>query len=737
MVEQQQQQQQQQQHPQDAAVNGDHETKRSNGNRWPRSIVDEKTPLTTKSSTTTTYDNDDDSANDAHNNNDSRNNNNNNNNNIISILNYARRLIYVSHAFSQFSEVAWQFSLILFLAAFTQYKSMILVSTYGMLSWMAVCLFGATAGRFVDGTNRLVAARRFIWCENLAVVLATLLCYRLLLLQQQWRGDDDGDDDDENNNDSSAAEEDYNDSDNASSSSSSSSSWLHGVPTDRHSLLLLLGIHFFGPLAMLLDKGFLVSMERDWVVVMSEQAAAQGGAVVVVVATNNNDNSSDDHDDHHARKTKHANVTAAQARWLSTTNVVMKQIDLTCQIIGPAVVGFVIAAFDSTGGGAPNIQHDDIHNNNNNNTTRSASTDLTGAVLLVGFVNIAALVVEYICTARVYHLIPALAIKRDAAATAAAGASSSSLSLSPLHSRTLSETNDSNSQGGEEQEEEEDLSGKPRIIVAATRNGNTHDQNDSMVGCGISRQIRHCCSGGGRGRGRRRQQPMEATWHGFRRQFLPAGLRIYFKQRIAWGGVGLSLLYLNCLTFGGLMTAYLVWKGMPFETVGIWRGISSALGLSGTVAYHASVRKTTLVNTGMWSIVLEFICLSLCFASFLVPDYTISVAMLIAGVCFSRVGLWVFDITIAQLMQEFIPENVRGVVGGTQQSINAFFQLGSFALGLIFPDPRDFWIYALAGYIAIALAMLFYFFGVFIHAPRFLTTAEKTSRSTAATAISI
>jgi Ferroportin1 (FPN1) len=700
--------------------------------------VDEQTPLVVVSRIVSNVS--DGSA--ANANNDS---NNINSNNKISILNYARRLIYVSHAFSQFSEVAWQFSLVLFLAAFTQYKSMILVSTYGMLSWMAVCLFGATAGRFVDGTNRLKAARRFIWCENLAVVMATILCYRLLSLQQLRHN---------HNNDDTSSHEDYIDGNNESSSSSS---WLHGVPTDRHSLLLLLGIHFFGPVAMVLDKGFLVSIERDWVVVLSEQAQSSSNtikeegnsssllsplgddddaaAAVAVAATNGKDENDGDDDDDVSHRKKHE-VTAVQALWLSTTNVVMKQIDLTCQIIGPAMVGFVISAFDSTGGAAPAINNN-IHNSSatgsrrissSSSSSSNASTDLTGAVLLVGLVNIAALVVEYICTARVYHLIPALSIKRQPPVAAPRGASSSSsLTVSPRQSRTLSTKTNGSSNGQDDEQEDEVLSRKPMIIVDATRNSN-NDQDDSMVGCGMGQQIRNCCGGGhDRSRGRLWRMEASTSWHGFRRQFLPHGLRIYFKQPIAWGGVALSLLYLNCLTFGGLMTAYLVWKGMRFETVGICRGISSALGLSGTLAYHASVRKTTLVNTGMWSVVLEFICLSLCFASFLVQDYSISVAMLITGVCLSRVGLWVFDITIAQLMQEFIPENVRGVCGGSQQALNAFFMLGSFALGLIFPDPHDFWIYALVGYIAIALAMLFYFFGVFVHASRFLTRAENTS----------
>jgi iron-regulated transporter 1 len=185
---------------------------------------------------------------------------------------------------------------------------------------------------------------------------------------------------------------------------------------------------------------------------------------------------------------------------------------------------------------------------------------------------------------------------------------------------------------------------------------------------------------------------------------------------------------LNALTFGAIMTAYLVFRGMRLETVGIWRGISSAVGLAGTFVYHASVKRTTLVNTGMWSIIYEFACLSICFASLFVDDFNLSMGMLIAGACASRIGLWVFDIAVTQLFQEFIPDGIRGAVGGTQQSLNAFFSLFSFGLGLVFPDPREFHIYIAAGYGAVGVAAIMYTLGVYIRRDEFLTSSEKEAR---------
>jgi len=494
------------------------------------------------------------------------------------VLAHARRLLYVSHLFAQFSEVAWQFCLILFLAAFCNYKSLILVSSYGLLSNGCVFSFGAKAGRFVDGSNRLFAAQRFILSENLCVLVASVFCY-LLLGQAQQQPQSTG-----------MAELNHR-----------LGQRLDGVPSDVTSLILLIGIHILGAIAMVLDKGFLVAMERDWVVVMSQ----------------------------------YAGTGASCKRWLSQTNVAMKQIDLSCKVAAPAVAGFLIAAFDK-GSSSMDSRH---------------GQDLRGAALMVGAINGAALVVEYICTARIYHMLPALAIKKQIFTTAA------------------SPPEDPESQ---QREADQQVTGSPP------------------------------------------QKP--SRW-----SIVPHSLQVYLDQSTSMAGISLSLLYLNVLSFGGIMTAYLVWRGMGLDTVGLWRGVSSAIGLLGTFAYHISSKKTSLMNTGMWSITYQFCFLSLCYMSLFMQNYTLSLSLLILGVCASRIGLWVFDISVTQLMQEYVDEAVRGIVGGVQQSLNSFFFLLSFGLGIVFPDPKDFHILVGAGYVSVGLALILYAFKIYGHRGSFLS----------------
>jgi iron-regulated transporter 1 len=496
-------------------------------------------------------------------------------------VHYARRLLYVSHFFAQFSEISWQFCLTLFLAASTDYQSLILVSTYGIATGLAVCIAGPITGRFIDASNRLLVAQRLIWLENISVLMATVCCFILLSKQSVTTSH-------EETNDAVEKHE----------------SWLsyrlQGVPLDLVSVLSLLGIHTLGAAAQVLDKAFLVAIERDWVVVLSQAAAT-------------------------SMHTQEDAIESTFKTWLSVTNVAMRQIDLSCKVAAPAAAGLLIPLF--AGGKSSPTGH-----------------DMRWVCLLVGAVNIVALVVEYICTERIYRLIPALAIKS---------------------------LNNDKSDDGEE--------------AKVLRTGEGATGMDSS--CGIFR--------------------------------LPHGLRIYMAQSISWAGLALALLYVNSLTFGnGIMTAYLLYRGMKLELVGTCRGIASVIGLLGTLVYHQSVKRMSLEATGMWSIVYEVGCLALSCGSLFIDLDSLSLTMLISSICLSRIGLWVFDIAVTQLQQERVQPDVRGVVGGVQESLNAFFGVLCFTLGIIFPSIKDFHMYAFVAFTSVGTAACLYAFGVYYSYPR-------------------
>lgn len=542
----------------------------------------------------------------------------------MEVLNHSRILLYISHFCAQFSETAWQFALLLFLGAFVQYQSLLLVSTYGLLSNGAICLFSTYVGyRFIDrSANRWRSVRILIMAQNLCVIVASMQCYLLLRQSNHIHVVTNG-----NHNDTTTTANDPVDNP-GSSSPHDHSHVVHSIiPTDLHSILLLIGIHLFGPIANILDRGITVTMERDWVVVMGQVAISFSQAQQPPEQTQGDDTKN-------ATTATITNVAAAatttttsSSSWLVETNVTMKQIDLCCKILSPAIAGLLIDLFDR---GNQNNHH------------------LPTAALIVSIINIISLLGEYICCQRIYTMIP------------------------ELHHKQITEQSNNHSNDTTISMEMTDQEIKQRSSI--------------LVRC------------------------------------LPSSLLLYLQQPVSYAGIGLSLLYLNTLTFGGVMMSYLLYRGMKISTVGTWRGISSLIGLLGTIVYQKSIQRgMNIITTGMYSVLYQLLCISFSMISMFVSNFHLSMAFMIIGVCTSRIGLYVFEISVTQLMQMNIPEGIRGTIGGIQESCNAFFQLSSFALCLVFSNPHDFIIPVAAGYIAVASAALLYSIGIYRQSHHFIT----------------
>jgi len=59
-------------------------------------------------------------------------------------------------------------------------------------------------------------------------------------------------------------------------------------------------------------------------------------------------------------------------------------------------------------------------------------------------------------------------------------------------------------------------------------------------------------------------------------------MRAFFSQSVWEAGVALSLLYLNVLSFGNIMIAYLNYRQMNTTVIGLTRGVGETIGLLGT-----------------------------------------------------------------------------------------------------------------------------------------------------------
>jgi len=72
------------------------------------------------------------------------------------------------------------------------------------------------------------------------------------------------------------------------------------------------------------------------------------------------------------------------------------------------------------------------------------------------------------------------------------------------------------------------------------------------------------------------------------------------------------------------------------------------------------------------------------------------------------IGLWIADLTVNQLQQERVPEDIRGLIGGTQHSLNQFFDMLRYILIIILPQMPQFGYHVGLSVLSVFTASLIY-----------------------------
>ena len=220
-------------------------------------------------------------------------------------LQRSQRWLYLSHFVAHFSENYWQFSVILFLSAISNFESIFYISTFGLSLNIGTLLVTPCLGNWIDrrlkeGDEQLRILRCLLVGKHTAVMVLALLCSLVLRatttmpLLPQSEADDD-----------------------SSSSSSSPVNVVPNKPLAVAAIVALAGTHILGTAAQVLDQTYNIIIERDLVVVLSQYYAAVGND-----ADSNN---------------------TFQCEWLSKTNATMKQIGL----IAPGMISFLILEDDN------------------------------------------------------------------------------------------------------------------------------------------------------------------------------------------------------------------------------------------------------------------------------------------------------------------------------------------------------------------------------------------------------
>ncbi|XP_059199431.1 solute carrier family 40 member 1 [Centropristis striata] len=233
-----------------------------------------------------------------------------------------------------------------------------------------------------------------------------------------------------------------------------------------------------------------------------------------------------------------------------------------------------------------------------------------------------------------------------------------------------------------------------------------------------------------------------------------AGWVAYYNQNIFFAGMSLAFLYMTVLGFDCITTGYAYTQGLNGSVLSLLMGASAVSGICGTVAFTWVRKKCGLIRTGFISGVAQLSCLLLCVISVFAPGspfdlsvspfqdlYThlvgetplthvvtggntttaapaeelsplqsyMSVSLLFAGVIAARVGLWSFDLTVTQLIQENVIESERGVINGVQNSMNYLLDLLHFIMVILAPNPEAFGLLVIISVSFVAMGHIMYF----------------------------
>ncbi|XP_067843641.1 ferroportin-like isoform X2 [Heptranchias perlo] len=364
-------------------------------------------------------------------------------------------------------------------------------------------------------------------------------------------------------------------------------------------------------------------------------------------------------------------VVAGSSDKLSGMNATLRQIDLLSKLLSPMAVGQIM----------------------------TFSSSVVGCGVIAGW-NLFSMCFEYLLLKKVYKMTPALAKKGD----------------KQTKQQDISE-------GNQTAFKDSKMTSTTVSVEDELINSNSTNQNHEEIGCIKGVLV-----------------PGMKTFRD--------GWIIYYRQPMFLAALGLSFLYMTVLGFDGITTGYAFAQGISSSVLSIMVALSALTGLIGTMFFTILKKYCGLIHTGCFSSIAQITCLTLCIASVFapgspfdlsVPLYSstpvqlethatdisnahvakpplqfsvnmsipyymtlhlptnltnsteikecISIALYFAGAVTARVGLWSFDLTVTQLIQEMVYESKRGIVNGVQGSMNGIMDLLRFVMleSLIFP----------------------------------------------------
>ena len=202
---------------------------------------------------------------------------------------------------------------------------------------------------------------------------------------------------------------------------------------------------------------------------------------------------------------------------------------------------------------------------------------------------------------------------------------------------------------------------------------------------------------------------------------------LYMNFPIRNAGLGLACLYMTVLGFDNITYGYCVHQCVRESLLGGLIGISALNGVFASLSFPFLRRSLGLEKTGLLGFICLIVALSLCVASIwssgspfdpyylntnpglsmatraiencYSTSYSTSVVMLMSGIIAGKFGLWLSDLTVTQILQETVPEEHRGTIGGVQNGLNSAMDTVKFILVIGLPNQETFGWLILASFV--------------------------------------
>lgn len=195
----------------------------------------------------------------------------------------------------------------------------------------------------------------------------------------------------------------------------------------------------------------------------------------------------------------------------------------------------------------------------------------------------------------------------------------------------------------------------------------------------------------------------------------------FFENPMLPSSIVIVLLYFNvALSPGGILTAFLTFKGMNGSSLAIFRGSCALMGFVGSHVGKMFIKNFGLLKSGRIALAALIATLGSSVAIFLSQlnnfnkndETTFYLLAFSGGIVLSRIGLWIFDLVNTQLFQQYADGSRPSGVASTEMALCSLSEILMLGVAAFLSVPIDSFFTVLVGssYSAIILGSLIFLF---------------------------